>query len=297
MRILVTGREGQLVRSLVEHAAGRADLELITAGRPEIDLERPGSIAEAIDAARPDLVVNAAAYTAVDQAEQEREQAFRINADAAGEAAAAARDVGARFVQISTDYVFDGSGDRAWRPDDPTGPLGVYGASKLAGEQQVRAAHPEALILRTAWVYSPFGKNFVKTMLRLAEQRDEVRVVGDQRGCPTNGLDIADAVLRVAEIWAEGRDAGVGSTMHVGGSEACSWAEFAEGVFAASAACGGPSARVVPITTAEFPTPARRPANSVLDSSAFEQAFGWPIPSWRDSLAPVVERILGGAEG
>lgn len=292
MKILVTGGTGQLVRSLLERAEHHRGIEVATAGRPAVDLEQPGSISRAIWAARPEIVINAAAYTAVDQAEQEPDRAFRTNADAAGETAAAAREVGARVIQISTDYVFAGTGECAWRPGDPTGPLGTYGASKLAGEEQVRAANPDHLILRTAWVFSPFGKNFVATMLRLAAERGEVRVVADQRGCPTNALDLADGLLRVARAWRNGDRAGVGQTMHLAGPEPCSWAEFAKAIFEASAQVGGPVAEVRAITTAEFPTPARRPSNSVLDSSMFEATFGWQMPSWRQGLQQTVRRLL-----
>ena len=289
---MVTGREGQLARSLVEKAASYPGLELLPAGRPEVDLEQPGSVSRAIWATSPELVINAAAYTAVDQAEAEPERAFRINADAAGEAAAAAREVGAKIIQISTDYVFPGTGDRAWRPDDPVAPLGAYGASKLAGEEQVRAANPDHLIVRTAWVFSPFGRNFVRTMLRLAGQGREVRVVADQRGCPTGALDLSEALLAVAAAWAGGSNAGTGRTMHLAGQEPCSWADFAEAIFEASRAAGGPVARAIPIATEDFPTPARRPANSLLDSGVFHATFGTAPLDWQSHLPDVVRRLL-----
>src|SRR4051812_35034781 len=171
MKILVTGIEGQLARSLAERARLHPDLELIARGRPELDLELPGSAAAAIAQAQPDVVINAAAYTAVDQAEDERDRAFRINADAAGEVAEAAAHAGAAVIQISTDYVFDGRGEGASREDAPVNPLGVYGSSKLAGEEQVRAANPRYAIVRTAWVYSPFGRNFVKSMMAATSVR------------------------------------------------------------------------------------------------------------------------------
>jgi dTDP-4-dehydrorhamnose reductase len=277
---------------LLESAAGFPDVEIQALGRPELELEQPGSATRVIFAVRPDVVVNAAAYTAVDLAEEEPERAFQVNGEAAGEVASAAREIGAAVIQVSTDYVFDGSSTRAWRPDDQTSPLNVYGASKVMGEQQVRARNPRHLILRTSWVFSPFGRNFIRTMLRLAADRDEVRVVGDQRGCPTSALDLAEAILQVASRWDPGDDTAQGSTMHVAGAESCSWAEFAQAIFEASASAEGPVARVVPITAAEFPTLARRPAFSVLDCSAFEQAFAWPMPRWRDALPSVVGRIL-----
>jgi dTDP-4-dehydrorhamnose reductase len=172
-----------------------ANFEIISTARPAVDLEIPGSLAAHIRLVAPDAVVNAAAYTDVDRAEDEPDHAFRINADAAGEAAAAAREIGASIVHISTDYVFDGAGSVPYREDAPTHPVGVYGKSKLAGEEQVRAANPQSLIMRTAWLYSPFGRNFVRTMLRLASERPEIAVVDDQRGTPTSALDLADAIL------------------------------------------------------------------------------------------------------
>lgn len=292
LRLLVTGREGQLARSLVERAAGLEGLDVQAVGRPVLDLEQPGSAAAVIRELRPGLVVNAAAYTAVDRAEEEPQRAFRINADAAGEVAAVAREIGAKVIQVSTDYVFPGSGDRPWRPDDATGPLNVYGASKLSGEEQVRAATPEHLVLRTSWVFSGSGRNFVSTMLRLARDREEVRVVDDQRGCPTSADDLADAILAVAEGWRLGGREGLGETMHVAGAGSCSWAEFASRIFAESAALSGPVAKVVPITSREFATPATRPTYSVLDCGEFEQTFGWAMRRWNDSLLGVVGRLL-----
>jgi dTDP-4-dehydrorhamnose reductase len=225
----------------------------------------------------------------VDQAESEPELAFRINGDAAGEVAAATREIGAKIVQISTDYVFDGEADTPYVEDAPTAPLGVYGRSKLAGEEQVRAANPDHLIVRTSWVYSPFGHNFVKTMLRLAADRDELRIVSDQQGCPTNALDLADALLTAlprVRTW--------GATYHLAAPEPCSWADLASAVFETSRSLGGPSAKIIPITTAEYPTPARRPMHSALDSSRFARDFGIRLPDWHSSVADVVERLVAG---
>ena len=292
MRILVTGTEGQLARSLVERAAGHPDLELIAIGRPELDLEQEGSAASAIAQAAPDIVINAAAYTAVDQAEDEPERALRINADAAGEVAAAAAGVGAAVIQLSTDYVFDGTGSGAYREDAPVNPLGVYGRSKLAGEEQVRAANPRHAIVRTAWVYSPFNANFVKTMLRLAEARDEVSVVADQQGNPTSALDIADTVIEVLTKLSASSDQQLGGVFHMTGQGDTTWAEFAAAIFSASADHNGPHARVRPITTSEYPTKAQRPANSRLDSRKLARTYGVRLPPWRESLERVVVRLL-----
>jgi dTDP-4-dehydrorhamnose reductase len=287
MKILVTGVEGQVARALRERAPAHTGLELHFVGRPELNLAQPGSAAAAVERHRPDLVINAAAYTAVDQAESEPDAAFRVNAEAAGEMAAATREIGAAIVQLSTDYVFDGMANRPYREDDPTAPINAYGRSKLAGEEQVRAANPDHLIIRTSWVYSPFGRNFVKTMLRLAEDRDELRVVADQIGCPTSALDIADALLSSA-VSGKGR----GRTYHLAASGTCSWADFATAIFRISAGLGGPSARVVPISTREFPTPAIRPRYSVLDSQSFEEEFGFAMPGWQESAADVVRRLV-----
>lgn len=293
MRVLVLGRQGQVARALVERAAGSAFYDLAAIGRPDIDLEVPGSVERAIRSASPDVVINAAAYTAVDQAEDEPDRAFRINAQAAGEAAAAAKSVDAAFVQISTDYVFDGRSESAYRENDPTHPLGVYGASKLAGEEEVRQANAEHLIVRTAWVYSPFGRNFVGTMLRLASGRDEVRVVADQFGSPTSALDLADALLHAVEKRRGGTADGCGRTYHVAGSGRCSWADLADQVFVNSAVYGGPRAVVRRIATCEFPTKAVRPVNSVLDSSKFEREFDFRMPRWEESVEAVVHRFGG----
>jgi dTDP-4-dehydrorhamnose reductase len=290
MKVLVTGSSGQLARSLLERASSWSNFEVVAVGRPELDLEIRGSAERVIAAAAPDVVINASAYTAVDEAEDEPERAFRVNADGAGEVAAAAFNAGAPIIQISTDYVFDGQSNAPIREDTPTSPLGVYGASKLGGEEQVRAANPQSLILRTSWVYSPFGQNFVKTMLRLARERDDIAVVDDQIGCPTSALALAEALLGAARLWSSGQDRS--GTYHLAGRGRCSWADFAEEIFRISYALGGPSANVRRIATPDFPTRARRPPNSTLDSGKFERRFGYALPDWRDSLAPVVELLV-----
>ena len=291
MRILVTGREGQLVQSLLERGEGLPGIEMVAVGRPELDLEAPGSAARAVRAAAPDVVINAAAYTAVDLAEDEPERAMRINGDAAGELAAAARDVGAAIVQISTDYVFDGSGEGPYLEDAATAPLGAYGRSKLAGEEQVRHENPEHVILRTAWVYSPFGQNFVKTMMRVAQSRDVVTVVEDQKGNPSSALDLADALLAMLEQWARGERTGIGSVYHLAGTGSTSWFGFAEAIFEESRALGLPAAEARPIRTEDWPTKAVRPKNSRLDSTRFTADFGFGMPEWRQSLSEVVRRL------
>ncbi len=291
MKVLVTGREGQLVRSLVEKAGEFQDLTLLPVGRPDLDLEVAGSVASAVRAARPDVVVNAAAYTAVDQAEDESGMSQRVNADAAGEAAKAAGQLGIPVIQLSTDYVFDGSSKDAYTEDAPANPINVYGRTKFEGEEQVRRLNPDHLILRTSWVYSPFGRNFVKTTMAAARDRDVLRVVDDQRGCPTSALDLAEGLLRVVEDWRSGASTGLGSTYHAACPSAASWFEVAEHVMTECRRLELPSADVVPVSSAEWPTRAKRPLNSVLDSSRFERDFGYRMPDWRKSVTVVVERL------
>jgi dTDP-4-dehydrorhamnose reductase len=291
VRLAVTGREGQVVSSLLE-AGQLAGVDVIAIGRPQLDLANPDTVVDAIAAAKPDIVVSAAAYTAVDQAEDEPDLAFAINAVGAGKVAEAAARLGVPVIHLSTDYVFDGSAPGAYVETDVTAPLGVYGASKFAGERAVAAAGPRHLILRTAWVYSPFGRNFVKTMLRLAADRDEISVVADQWGNPTCALDIADAILHAATMLHGDKGFGAFGTYHLAGTGETNWSGFARHILEASRVSGGPSARVRDITTADYPTKARRPANSRLSSAKFASAFGWSAPDWRLSTKAVVSRIL-----
>ncbi|MGO4640433.1 dTDP-4-dehydrorhamnose reductase [Mesorhizobium sp. 2RAF45] len=291
MRLVVTGREGQVVSSLLE-AGQLAGVDVIAIGRPQLDLANPDTVIEAIAAARPDVVVSAAAYTAVDQAEDEPDLAFRVNAVGAGKVAQAAARLGVPVIHLSTDYVFDGSASGSYVETDATAPASVYGASKLAGEQAVAAANPRNLILRTAWVYSPFGKNFVKTMLRLAADRDEISVVADQWGNPTSALDIADAILHAAATLHRNKDFAAFGIYHLAGTGEANWSGFARHILDTSRVSGGPSARVRDITTTDYPTKARRPANSRLSSAKFASAFGWSAPDWRLSTEAVVRRVL-----
>lgn len=286
MKLLVTGRHGQLASSLAERSREHPELEVDFVGRPEVDLCVPGSLAAAIEARRPDVVINAAAYTEVDKAEGERELARRINADAAGEAAAAAGAVGAAIVQVSTDYVFDGQLDRPYREDDPVGPINVYGATKAAGEDKVRSANPRHLILRTSWVVSPFGRNFVRTMIEAARTRDRLTVVDDQRGRPTSALDLADAILSLAE--GGGDRSG---TYHLAAAGEASWFDLANAVMDECRSLGAPAAAVEPIRTADWPTAAVRPANSVLDCSRIADELGIRLPDWKGSVRQIVRRI------
>jgi dTDP-4-dehydrorhamnose reductase len=292
VRLVVTGRDGQVAASLLEAGQAHAGVEVVAIGRPELDLARPETIVDAIALAKPDVVVSAAAYTAVDLAEDEPDLAFAVNATGAGKVAEAAARLGVPVIHLSTDYVFDGSASRPYLETDATAPLGVYGASKLAGEQAVAAAGPRHLILRTAWVYSPFGKNFAKTMLRLAADRDEISVVADQWGNPTSALDIADAILHAAAMLHGDKSVSAFGTYHVAGTGETNWSGFARHILDTSQASGGSWADVRDIATKDYPTKARRPANSRLSSAKFAAVFGWSAPEWRESTERVVRRIL-----
>lgn len=295
MRLLVTGREGQLARALAERGPA-AGVEILTVARPQLDLAGPPEeIIETIKQNQPEVIVSAAAYTAVDRAESEPERAFAVNERGAGAVARAAARLGVPLIHISTDYVFDGTKSAPYREEDETGPSGIYGASKLAGERAVSAEQPDSAILRTAWVYSPWGANFVKTMLRLAAERHEISVVADQRGNPTSAIDIADGVLAVARNLTGERDPRQRGTFHITAAGEASWAEFAEAIFAASAREGGPTATVKPITTSAYPTAARRPSNSRLENSRLQAVHGVILPDWSSSLQEVVSRLVGSA--
>jgi dTDP-4-dehydrorhamnose reductase len=277
--------------------AGGSDVAVIPLGRPDLDLTAPSdAIVEAIEASRPDAIVSAAAYTQVDKAESQPDLAFAVNEAGARAVARAAERIGVPLIHISTDYVFDGAKAAPYVEEDTTGPTGVYGASKLAGERAVLAEHANSAVLRTAWVYSPFGANFVKRMLRLAGDREEIGVVADQRGNPTSALDIADGILRVASNLTRNHDAKLRGLFHLTAEGEASWAEFAKAIFAASAQVGGPTARVRAIGAADYPTPARRPANSRLDSSKLARIHDVSLPDWHSSVDKVVSRLLRSGE-
>ncbi|MES2029802.1 MAG: dTDP-4-dehydrorhamnose reductase [Pseudomonadota bacterium] len=292
MRIAVTGRHGQVVQSLLERARD-AGVEIFTVGRPEVDLANRTGIQAALSAIKPDIVVSAAAYTAVDLAESEKEIARTVNCLGAGAVAHAAHKLGVPVVHLSTDYVFDGKLNRPYRESDITSPASIYGQTKLDGEHAVAQANDNHVILRTAWVYSPFGKNFARTMLKLASIRDEVSVVSDQRGTPTNALDIADTVIAVSRrLHAQPDDDELRGIFHMASAGEADWAEFAEAIFEASYAVGGPSASVRRIPTSAYPTPAKRPANSRLDTGKLATFYNIQLPHWRDTLPSTVTRLI-----
>ncbi|CVI62506.1 MULTISPECIES: dTDP-4-dehydrorhamnose reductase [Agrobacterium] len=289
MRLAVTGKNGQVVSALL--ALASAELEIVALGRPELDLAQPETVLKALREVKPDAVVSAAAYTAVDKAESEQDVAFAVNRDGAMAVAQAARDLGIPLIHLSTDYVFDGNKDTAYVESDPTGPTSVYGRSKLEGERAVSEATDNYVVLRTAWVYSEYGNNFVKTMLRLSENRDEINVVADQFGCPTSANDIAAAVVTIARKLVEDASAPLRGVFHLSGTGETNWANFAKQIFAFSAKNGGKSIVVNDITTAQYPTPARRPANSRLDCSKLEEVYGIKLPSWQTSTRAVVTAL------
>lgn len=292
MRIAVTGRTGQVAQSLLERGRS-AGVDIVTIGRPEVDLARPGDLQSALSELKPHAVVNAAAYTAVDLAESEPDRAYEVNCLGAAAVAASATKLNIPVLHLSTDYVFDGCLDRPYREDDPTNPTSIYGETKLSGEMAVAAANVNHVILRTAWVYSPFGKNFVRTMLSLAGERTEISVVSDQRGTPTSALDIADAILIIANnLIAQPTAPQLRGLFHMTGGGETTWAEFATAIFENSNALGGPTARVNPIPTSGYPTLARRPANSRLDNSRLGEVHGLRLPHWRHSVRACIERLV-----
>ncbi|MCW5701074.1 MAG: dTDP-4-dehydrorhamnose reductase [Bradyrhizobium sp.] len=292
-RLLVTGAGGQVGTELAAEAAG-AGFAVVAPPRAELDITDGGAVAAAIAAAKPDAVVNAAAYTAVDRAESEPEQARAVNARAPGILGKACDRAGIPLLHISTDYVFDGKSERPWREDDPVAPLGVYGASKAEGEAALRAAAPRHIILRTAWVFSPHGNNFVKTMLRLASTRDELAVVDDQRGSPTSATEIAQALLALAASAVEARpaDAPIWGTYHFCNAGVTSWCGFARAIMAGAAVRGGATARIRPIPAADYPTPARRPTFSALDCTKLKTVFGIEPRPWEEALDGTLDRLL-----
>jgi dTDP-4-dehydrorhamnose reductase len=292
VRVLVTGANGQIARSLVECGEARGD-SVIALGRAQLDLAAPESLDPAVQAARPDVIVNAAAYTAVDTAEQEPMAATLVNAIGAGQLASCARKFGLPIVHLSTDYVFDGRQSRPYTEQDAVAPLGAYGRSKAAGERAVAAATSDHAIIRTAWVYSSFGRNFVDTMLRLARTRSPIRVVADQHGAPSYAIDVAEGILTVAQNLIERRsEPARRGVFHMTATGATTWADFATLIFDLAAQRGGPSAEVEPVTTSEYAAAAPRPANSCLDCSKLARIHGVVLPPWQTSLAACIARLL-----
>jgi len=289
-RILITGGSGQLGTALarLDWPAGVA---LDLPGRAELDLADPASIQAWLAANPPALILHSGAYTAVDKAESEPDLAMRINGDAPGLLAAHAAAAGIPIVHVSTDYVFDGSKPAPYDEEDPTAPLGVYGATKLAGEQAVLASGARAVVLRTAWVLSPDGNNFVKTMLRLGAERDSLGVVADQIGCPTSAHDIALAMQAIGRRLLSDQAAPTGIYHFVNGG-AASWHDLAGFVFARAAAAGRKTPQLNAIATADYPTPARRPANSRLDTAKIARDYDIHPPHWHAAIGDILNILL-----
>jgi dTDP-4-dehydrorhamnose reductase len=291
MRILLTGANGQVGREL-SNSGGQRGIEVLALNRSDLDITDPVSVSREVNRSGVSLVINAAGYTAVDEAESEPELAFAVNRDGPAYLASACEKVGIPLVHISTDYVFDGQKQGDYLETDPVSPLSVYGKSKAAGEVEVRKRMREYLILRTGWVYGVYGHNFVKTMLRLGREKEVVQVVDDQYGCPTYAADLAETILRIAAQLQEGRQI-IWGTYHYCGKGVTSWHGFAEAIF-------NLARKYVPlkvkqteaVTTAEYPTAAKRPANSVLDCSLFRNHFGFAPKPWNESLARMLDQVL-----
>ena len=280
MSLLVFGRSGQVARALARLAP-----EAVFLSRADADLSDPAACAAAIRAHSPRAVINAAAWTAVDAAETQEEAATLVNGAAPGAMAQECAALGIPFLTISTDYVFDGSGEAPWRPEDPTGPLNAYGRSKLAGERAVTAAGGTTAILRTSWVFSAEGTNFLRTMLSLSKTRDALNIVGDQIGGPTPAASIARAALKITQALQDGHP---GGTWHIAGRPFVSWADFAAWIFA----CAGREVQITPIPTADYPTPAARPLNSRLNCTTLARDFALRAPDWKAEARADVKRLI-----
>ncbi|MGE8146035.1 dTDP-4-dehydrorhamnose reductase [Pseudomonas frederiksbergensis] len=281
MRILISGQHGQVSRELQRRLGGLG--ELIVFGRDQLDLAQPEQIRQQVQKVRPDLIINAAAHTAVDQAESEPELAFAINATAPGILALQARELDIPLIHYSTDYVFDGSKAAPYNEDDAPNPLGVYGKSKLAGEQAITEVQGQHLILRTSWVYSTHGRNFLLTMQRLLQEKPELRIVADQIGAPTWAGTIASSTLALIERWQAGQ-AGAWGTYHLTAQGETSWFGFAQAIGDALRAQGKPCANLLPIPSSDYPTPAARPLNSRLDCTRLQREWGVSQPDWQTAL-------------
>jgi dTDP-4-dehydrorhamnose reductase len=288
--ILIIGRNGQVARCLQELAAVRR-VPAVALGRRELDLELHEGVESVIAAIAPSVIINTAAYTAVDQAESREASAFSINRDGAAALASVAARMNIPFVHLSTDFIFDGRKQDPYVESDVPAPLNVYGASKLAGEIAVLSACPFATVIRSAWIYSPYGTNFVRTMQRLAETRPIVRVVDDQRGNPTSAFDLATAVLQIGQLSQSAVCGATAGVYHLVSQGEATWHGFAAAIFDGLSRRGLRIPRLEPISTEEYPTPARRPRNSRLNSSKAEAIFGIRLPPWRPSLEVCLDEL------
>jgi dTDP-4-dehydrorhamnose reductase len=292
MRIYVIGSEGQVARSLREAAGRHHDMVIGCGSRPDVDIVRPDTVERALTDFSPDIVINPAAYTAVDRAETEQDAAFSVNRDGAAVVALATKRRGIPIIHLSTDYVFDGKKAGPYVETDAVGPQGVYGLSKLAGESAVTAANDRHIILRTSWVFAPFGNNFVRTMLRLASERDRLRVVDDQIGCPTYAPDIANAIMTIVQtVGCSGWRSDFAGITHLAGPDDVTWCAFAREIMRLVKAKGGRASEVDAISTAEFPTAAARPPNSRLNCDRLFSIFNVRLPELSHSLQACLEQL------
>jgi dTDP-4-dehydrorhamnose reductase len=281
-RILVTGSNGQLGKELKAIAAAYTQFDFIFLSREDLPIHHFEMVRHYFSVYKPQYLINCAAYTAVDRAEDEKDKAFQVNAEAVGVLAAVCKENNCRFIHISTDYVFHGSANIPYKEDDAINPQGIYGLSKAEGEKEAMKYNPDSIIIRTAWVYSEFGKNFVKTMLKLMQEGEEVKVVNDQVGSPTYAADLAEAILNIisSEKWHPG-------IYHYTNEETITWFDFATAIKELS----GSDCKVLPIPTSQFPTPAKRPAYSALDKSKFKTTFNLPIKNWKESLKECLKKL------
>lgn len=291
MKILITGAQGQVGKELVS-IANQHGFEVIAAGRAELDISQLKNVKDFIASQSPDIVINTAAYTAVDKAETEKDIAYAINCDGAEHLALTCAKQNIPLLHISTDYVFDGTKDTTYNEEDPVSPLGVYGLSKWQGEEAIRKTCPQHIILRVAWVFGAHGNNFVKTMLRLGKERDELNVVADQFGGPSPAKNIAETLIALAEQYQNGKTLQWG-TYHYCGVDKTSWCDFAKEIFTQAKEIGllNKEVKVNPITTAEYPTPAKRPQNSMLDCAKIKNTFGIEMPKWKNALNEVLTEL------
>lgn len=275
--ILVTGADGQLGKELQVAAAAYPGFNFLFAGRNELEIDNKEDINNYFSSQNIDFCINCAAYTAVDKAETEKETAFKINSEAVGKLAAACKKANATFIHISTDYVFDGTGTAAYKETDPANPVSIYGQSKLKGEELALANQPSSIIIRTSWVFSSFGNNFVKTMLRLMKERENINIVSDQLGCPTYAADLADAILQIIQNHPADTAHHIFNYCNEG---TISWYDFAVAIKELT----NSKCIINPIPASQYPTPAKRPQYSVLDTTAIKNTFHLQIPHWKDSL-------------
>jgi dTDP-4-dehydrorhamnose reductase len=287
-KIIVTGANGQLGSELKVLSSSLPQYEFVFVTREQLPIDDEKAVNDLLNTHNPTWLVNCAAYTAVDKAEAEKEQAFRINGYATGVLAAACKTIDCRFIHVSTDYVFDGNGTSPYKENDPVDPLGVYGSSKLEGEKLAMEKNPGSIIIRTSWVYSEFGKNFVKTMLKLMSERESLNVVNDQVGSPTYAADLADAILQIVQYTQiNSYPPDTAGIYHYANTGVISWYDFATAI----KEIAGSKCVVNPIPTSQYPTPAKRPSYSVFDTQKIQNTFGIELRSWKDSLRKCISQL------